>query len=148
VESELEVFAFIARANDDMRAFSLLAMVVALFETGYLRAGAGLFESSPGHLETAAMATRVADAMRRGALCRGSIDFLRTDWFELAELTIEEARAHFGVPPKDAGAVAAGAVGPWEPGGISPFQVRAGMALAERSGRRYESFGAAGGEPA
>jgi hypothetical protein len=34
VESELEVFAFIARANDDMRAFSLLAMVVSLFETG------------------------------------------------------------------------------------------------------------------
>jgi hypothetical protein len=50
VESELEVFAFIARANDDMRAFSLLAMVISLFETGYLRTGAGLFEASPGHL--------------------------------------------------------------------------------------------------
>jgi hypothetical protein len=50
VEAELEVFAFIARANDDLRAFSLLAMVVSLFETGYLRAGAGLFESDPGHL--------------------------------------------------------------------------------------------------
>ena len=46
VESELEVFAFIARANDDPRAFSLLAMVVSLFETGYLRSGAGLFEAS------------------------------------------------------------------------------------------------------
>src|SRR5205823_6579966 len=50
VENELEVFAFIARANDDMRAFSLLAMVVSLFETGYLRSGAGLFQSDPGHL--------------------------------------------------------------------------------------------------
>jgi hypothetical protein len=50
VESEVEVFGFIARANDDMRAFSLLAMTIALFETGYLRTGAGLFESSPGHL--------------------------------------------------------------------------------------------------
>ena len=48
VESELEVFAFIARANDDPRAFSLLAGVVSLFETGYLRTGAGLFESLPG----------------------------------------------------------------------------------------------------
>ena len=49
VEARLEVFAFIARANDDMRGFSLLAMVVSLFETGYLRRGAGLFEASPGH---------------------------------------------------------------------------------------------------
>ena len=49
VESEIEVFAFMARANDDPRAFSLLAMVVSLFETG-LAAGAGLFEADPGHL--------------------------------------------------------------------------------------------------
>ena len=48
VESELEVFVFIARANDDMHAFSLLAMVVSLFETGYLRSALGLFEYSPG----------------------------------------------------------------------------------------------------
>jgi hypothetical protein len=44
----------------------LLAMVVSLFETGYLRTGAGLFESSPGHLSHEGMATRVADAMRGG----------------------------------------------------------------------------------
>ena len=48
VESELEVFALIARANDDMRAFSLLAMVVSLFETAYLPSGAGLFVSDAG----------------------------------------------------------------------------------------------------
>jgi len=142
VESELEVFAFIARANDDMRAFSLLAMVVALFETGYLRTGAGLFESSPGHLSDRGMATRVADAMRRGALCRGSLDFLRTDWFTLAGLTIPEVRDHFGVPPKSSDAIAAGSMGPWEPGGISAFQVSAGTALAQTRGEPYESFGA------
>jgi hypothetical protein len=142
VESELEVFAFIARANDDMRAFSLLAMVVCLFETGYLRTGAGLFESSPGHLAEHGMATRVADAMRRGALCRGSVDFLRTDWFALAYLAVPEVRAHFSVPPKSEAAVAAGSVGPWERGGISPFQVAAGAALAESHGAAYESFGA------
>ncbi len=74
VESELEVVAFIARANDDMRAFSLLAMVVSLFETGYLRTGAGLFEASPGHLSAGhGMAARVSDAMRRGALCRDRV---------------------------------------------------------------------------
>ena len=73
VESELEVFAFIARANDDMRAFSLLAMVISLFETGYLRTGAGLFEYSTGHLSAnTEVAVRLADAMRRGALCRAT----------------------------------------------------------------------------
>jgi hypothetical protein len=142
VESELEVFAFIARANDDLRAFSLLAMVVSLFETGYLRAGAGLFESSPGHLSHQGMAVRVADAMRRGALCQGSIDFMGVDWFDLADLGVEEARQHFGVPAKSGDAVAAGAVGPWEAGGISAFQLKAGTALAEAGGRPYESFGA------
>jgi len=142
VESELEVFAFIARANDDMRAFSLLAMVVSLFETGYLRTGAGLFEYSPGHLSASGMATRVADAMRRGALCRGSVDFLRTDWFTLADRTVDEVRAHFDVTAKAASAVDAGSVGPWQPGGISPFQIEAGRAAAETVGRPYDSFGA------
>ncbi len=142
VECELEVFAFIARANDDMRAFSLLAMVVSLFETGYLRRGAGLFESDSGHLSRAGVAARLADAMRRGALCTGSVDFLRTDWFSLAHLPVAEARAHFGVVAKDPGAVAHGSVGPWEPGGISPYQWEAGHALAERQGRPYDAYGA------
>jgi hypothetical protein len=143
VESELEVFAFIARANDDMRAFSLLAMVVSLFETGYLRTGAGLFESSPGHLSEHGMAARVGDAMRRGALCEGSIDYLRTDWFDLAELSVEAAREHFCVVPKCGDAFEAGSVSPWEPGGISPFQIKCGADLAERQGVTYDSYGAA-----
>lgn len=142
VEAELEVFAFIARANDDLRAFSLLAMVVSLFETGYLRTGAGLFEYSPGHLSHAGMATRVADAMRRGALCDGSIDFLRTDWFALADLPVVEVRRRFGVTPKSAAALDAGSTGPWEPGGITPFQTRAGETLAAEQGHAYDSFGA------
>jgi len=145
VESELEVFAFIARANDDMHAFSLLAMVVSLFETGYLRSGAGLFEYSPGHLSGQGMAVRVADAMRRGALCVGSIDFLRTDWFALAERPVDEVRAHFGVVAKSPEARSAGSVGPWSVGGISPFQVEAGRALAEQAGAEYRSYGAEAG---
>jgi len=142
VECELEVFAFIARANDDMRAFSLLAMVVSLFETGYLRTGAGLFESDSGHLSRAGVATRLADAMRRGALCNGSVDFLRTDWFSLADRPVEDVRDHFGVVAKDPGAIAHGSVGPWEPGGISRFQWEAGQALARRESRAYDAFGA------
>ena len=149
VEAELEVFAFIARANDDMRAFSLLAMVVSLFETGYLRRGAGLFESDTGHISAGeAVAARIADAMRRGASCRDrvlgvdSIDFLRLDWFSLSDLPLAEVRDRFGLPAKSPEAVKAGSVGPWQPGGISPFQLAAGRALAERAGRTYSSHGA------
>jgi hypothetical protein len=142
VESELEVFAFIARANDDMHAFSLLAMVVSLFETGYLRTGAGLFQSDTGHLARTGMAARVADGMRRGALCLGSVDFLTTDWFALADLSVEEAREHFGVLAKSPAAIDAGSVGPWELGGISAFQERTGRELAASQQRPYEAFGA------
>jgi hypothetical protein len=148
VESELEVFAFIARANDDMRAFSLLAMVISLFETGYLATGAGLFEASPGHLSASDdVAVRLSDAMRRGALCRDmvgdcdSIDYLRIDWFALAPLPVEEARARFRVPPKAPEAVTAGSVGPRGAGGISPFQQNAGRALARRHNRPYRPYG-------
>ena len=69
VESEIEVFGFISRANDDARGFSLLAMVISLFETGYLASGAGLFSYDRGHLSKSGMPARLADAMRRGALC-------------------------------------------------------------------------------
>ena len=149
VEAEVEVFGLIARANDDMRAFSLLAMVISLFETGYLATGAGLFEASPGHLSASpTMAVRLADAMRRGALCHDretgsdSIDFLRFDWFAVAERTCEDLRARVGLVPKSEAAVAAGSVGPWEPGGISPFQMRAGRQLADARGLPYDAHGA------
>ena len=145
VESELEVFAFIARANDDPRGFSLLAMVVSLFETGYLATGAGLFEAFPGQLAQAGVATRLADAMRRGALVAGSVDFMNLDWFTLADVQVQELRARFGIVPKSEEAVSAGSVGPWEPGGISPFQFAQGQEHAARSRVPYESFGASVG---
>jgi len=152
VESEMEVFALIARANDEMRAFSLLAMVVSLFETGYLSSGAGLFQSDVGHLSGASrgrdMAARIADAMRRGAKCRNraagedSVDFLRTDWFALAGRPVEEVRDLFCLDDKSDRAREAGSVTPWEPGGISPFQLAAGRAAAARDERPYEAYGA------
>ena len=131
LESELEVFALIARANDDARGFSLLAMVVSLFETGYLERGAGLFEASPGQLSRDGMATRVADAMRRGALSHGldgvapDVDLLGVDWFELADVPIAELRERFAIGEVSAAARAAGSVEPFEPGGISEYQFRA-----------------------
>ncbi|HVT42398.1 MAG TPA: hypothetical protein VHD39_05395 [Acidimicrobiales bacterium] len=149
VESEVEVFGFIARANDDLHAFSLLAMVLSLFETGYLASGAGLFEASPGHFSSSPhMAERLSDAMRRGALCHDdetgadSIDFLRMDWFAVADIPCAQLRRRFCLAPKAESALAAGSVGPWEPGGISPFQVKAGRAMAGEIGIPYDAHGA------
>jgi len=148
VESELEVFAFIARANDDLRGFALLAMVVSLFETGYLRSGMGLFEYDQDHLSASGVAIRLADAMSRGAWTsdlqtgKDSTDFLRIDWFEIAHLPLSQARARFSLRPKSDAAVAAGSVGPFAPGGISEFQVASGRALAAADRRPYDSYGA------
>src|SRR5947209_10319631 len=133
VECEIEVFGLIARANDDPRGFSLLAMVIGLFETGYLfNAAKGFFAYDRGHLsrDPERMARRLADAMRRGAQLAwhlddegrcGETDLLANDWFAYADLPVEEVRAAFGLPPKSPAALEAGSVSPWQPGGISPF---------------------------
>ncbi len=149
VECEVEVFGLIARANDDLHAFSLLAMVISLFETGYLATGAGLFQSSPGHFSSSPhMAERLSDAMRRGALCHDdvtgsdSIDFLKMDWFSVAHQSCAELRRRFHLVPKSSEALAAGSVGPWQQGGISPFQLNAGRELAVVQGRTYDAHGA------
>ncbi len=148
VESEIEVFGFIAQANDDARAFSLLAQVISLFETGYTASGLGLFQYDRGHLSHRGVAVRLADALRRGALAAAanhSIDFLAVDWFEHAELPTDEARTRFGIAPKDSRALEAGSATPWEAGGISVYQYRAGNEAAERHRRPYDSYGATPG---
>jgi hypothetical protein len=145
VESEIEVFAFISRANDDPRAFSLLAMVISLFETGYLASGAGLFQYDRGHLSHEGMAVRLADALRRGALVgahAGGPDLLARDWFADADRLVDDVRVELGVVEKSENAVACGSVSAWEPGGISPYQYECGQRTAEAAGRRYDSFGA------
>ena len=145
VESELEVFAFISRANDDPRAFSLLAMVISLFETGYLAKGAGLFEYDRGHLSHEGMAVRLADALRRGALVgahAGGPDLLRRDWFADAARPLDDVRAELGVVAKSDHAIESGSVTAWEPGGISPFQYECGRRAAESRDALYDSFGA------
>jgi hypothetical protein len=140
VENELEVFGLIARAIPDPRGFSLLAMVIGLFETGYIMQAAGLFHYDRGHLSRAGMADRLADAWRRGALCGN--DLMDVDWFDYADRPVDEVRTEFRIEPKSNAAIAAGSVGPWDPSGISPFQLQAGRRLADAEGRDYDSYGA------
>ena len=146
VESELEVFAFIARANDDPRAFSLLAMVISLFETGYLASGARVVPVRPrpsvprGHGGTVGRRDAPRCALRRPRR-----------WARLAEPRLVRRRRSLGrrrtrrssaSSRSRRHAVAAGSVSAWEPGGISPYQYECGKRAAEAAGRRYESFGA------
>jgi hypothetical protein len=143
VEAEIETFGFISRANDEPRGFALLAMVLGLFETGYLSSAAGLFAYDTGHLSNVGMPARLADAMRRGALCAAhagnGVDFLDVDWFSYADVPIADVRAEFGVVPKSERALEVGSVGPWEYGGISPYQYETAKAA---QGDAYDSFGA------
>jgi hypothetical protein len=158
VESEIEVFGLISRANDDPGAFSLLAMVLGLFETGYLYGAAkGFFEYDRGHLsrDVDRMAVRLADATYRGAMLathlnesgRGSkaTDLLATDWFAVADRQLDDLREEYGLLPRSAAAIAAGSKTPWEKGGISPFQYAHGRDAAHAEEHEYDSFGA---EPA
>jgi len=147
VESEIEVFGLIARANDDPHGFSLLASVISLFETGRLER-ATIFEHDPHHIshDSRHMATRLADAMRRGAIIgahSGGQDLLTVDWFEHTDDPVDTVRERFGFPPKSADALDAGSVGPWELGGISPFQLAFGQHAAEARGEAYDPHGAA-----
>ncbi|MDQ1369271.1 MAG: hypothetical protein QOF20_1624 [Acidimicrobiaceae bacterium] len=140
VESELEVFGLIGRAIPDFKGFSLLAMVVSLFETGYLPSAAGLFQADKGHLSRKGMPERLGDAMRRGALC--GKDLMGIDWFSYADAPVVEVRRMLNVVAKGPAALVNGSVGPWEHGGISPYQANSGRKLAESEGRVYESYGA------
>ena len=64
------------------------------------------------------------------------------DWFERADRPIGEVRDLLGIVPEAPAATASGSVGPWEPGGISLFQIEAGRAAALAAGRESDPSGA------
>ena len=137
--SEIEVFALISRSIEDPRGFSFLAMVIGLFETGYIYRAAGFFRPDRGHLRHKGMPHRLADAMVRGKAVGESL--MDLDWFEFAERPVDEMRAHFRVPPKRPD-IADLSPGPFDLGGFTIFQLDMGKRIAAEEGRPYDSFGA------
>lgn len=130
MESELEVFALIGRADPDPKGFAWLATMIGLFETGYLDAqGPFRVNVEQHHLQLPGMDARLADAIRRGKMIseRYGRDLLEVDYHQLADRPVDEVRTLLGIPPKSAEALAAGSAGPFEPGGISEFQRTAGQ---------------------
>ena len=153
VESEIEVFALIARADEEPRSFSLLVAVLALFEGGYLEKGLGAFRADPDHLsaDPPEMGIRLGNAIDRGGEVawtfheQGGIDLLGVDWFARADDDLRSVRHDFGFDgpgAKSLEAMAAGSAGPFQPGGVTETQLQWGRDMAESEGREYEPFGA------
>ncbi|MCW2750297.1 MAG: hypothetical protein JWR83_1407 [Aeromicrobium sp.] len=111
---EIEVFTFLGSAIPDPKGFSYCVIILGLFETGYVPFVPGVATARPGHLEQPGGAIRFADALRRGM--RLNVDVMGgTDWFETADLPIDEVRRRLGVTPKSAEAVAAGSLSAMDP---------------------------------
>jgi hypothetical protein len=153
VQAEIEVFALIARADEDPRSFSLLVAVLALFEGGYLERGFNAFRADPDHLsdEPSNMGVRLGNAIARGGEVAwrfretNGIDLLGVDWFARADGDLEALRDEFGFTgpgAKSLEAKVAGSAGPTEPGGVTPAQLGWGRDMAEAEGRPYDPFGA------
>jgi len=122
---EMEVFAFIGRADPDPMGFSWLATMVGLFETGYVHE-AGFFRADVRErtLQMGGMAHRLADAIRRGKVVQEhyDTDLFAVDYHALAATPLPEVRAMLHLPPKGPQAREAGSPGVLEPDGMSDAQ--------------------------
>jgi len=133
LKGEIEVFAFIGRADPDPKGFAWLATLVGLFETGYI-ADTGFFERDVREHSVRApgMHHRVADAIRRGKrVCEHRcMDLFEIDYHELAERPVAEVRELLGVTEKSADALRSGSPGVFERAGMSELQQRIADARA------------------
>ena len=130
LKGELEVFAFIGRADPDPKGFAWLATLTGLFETGYIPT-TGFFDRDVREpvIQAPGMHLRIADAIRRGkVVCdKYGVDLFEIDYHDLAGRPVPEVRELLGVPPKGTGSIEAGSVGPFELEGMSETQRRALM---------------------
>jgi hypothetical protein len=134
LRGELEVFAFIGRADPDPKGFAWLATLTGLFETGYIPT-TGFFDRDVREpvIQAPGMHRRIADAIRRGKLVCTTIDtdLFEVDYYDLAAQPVEDARELLGVPAKGRAALEVGSPGLFDLAGMSEFQQRV---LAQRRG--------------
>jgi hypothetical protein len=125
LKGELEVFAFIGRADPDPKGFAWLATLIGLFETGYI-ADAGFFERDvrERNIQAPGMHLRVADAIRRGkVVCEHyDTDLFEVDYHALAHRPIGEVREMLTIPEKSSGARRSASAGAFELAGMSERQ--------------------------
>jgi hypothetical protein len=127
LRGELEVFAFIGRADPDPKGFAWLATLTGLFETGYIPT-TGFFDRDVREpvIQAPGMHRRVADAIRRGKVVCTTVgtDLFEVDYYAIAAQPVEEARERLGVPAKGRAAVEAGSPGLFDLAGMSETQQR------------------------
>ena len=135
LRGELEVFAFIGRANPDPKGFAWLATLTGLFETGYITS-TGFFDRDVRDpvIQAPGMHLRVADGIRRGkTVClRYGTDLFDVDYHAVADRPVEDVRELLGVPAKSAAALDAGSAGLFDLEGMSETQRR--IVLERRGG--------------
>ena len=95
VKGELEVFAFIGRADPDPKGFAWLATLIGLFETGYITT-TGFFDRDvrERNVRAPGMHRRLADAIRRGKTVSEhyAVDLFDVDYYDLARRSVGEVR--------------------------------------------------------
>ena len=127
LRGELEVFAFIGRADPDPKGFAWLATLIGLFETGYIQ-DAGFFQRDvrERNVQAPGMHRRIADAIRRGkAVCEQyGKDLFCIDYHQMAHVPVEEIRELLHIPTKADQAVASGSPGLFDLEGMSAQQRR------------------------
>jgi len=127
LKGELEVFAFIGRADPDPKGFAWLATLIGLFETGFI-ADTGFFERDvrERNIQAEGMQHRIADAIRRGKLvCEGyGTDLFEVDYYALAARPVDDVRVELGVPRKSPAALRGGSAGVFDLEGCSEIQRR------------------------
>src|SRR5438445_1037297 len=93
LKGELEVFAFIGRADPDPKGFAWLATLIGLFETGYI-SDTGFFarDVREPNLPAPGLPQRSADAIRRGkVVCESyGVDLFDVDYYDLAGRPVPE----------------------------------------------------------
>jgi hypothetical protein len=127
LKGELEVFAFIGRADPDPKGFAWLATLIGLFETGYI-ADTGFFERDvrERNIQAPGMHHRIGDAIRRGKVVSESYgtDLFEVDYHEMVDQPVSEVRALLHIPEKSPEALGSGSAGAFEPAGMSQLQRR------------------------
>ena len=127
LKGELEVFAFIGRADPDPKGFAWLATLIGLFETGYI-ADTGFFERDvrERNIQAHGMHHRIADAIRRGKVVSESCgtDLFEVTYHEMTYRPVSEVRAALHIPEKSPEALGSGSAGAFERAGMSQLQRR------------------------
>jgi hypothetical protein len=111
---EIEVFTFLASAIPDPSGFSYAVIILGLFETCNVQVVPGVATASPGHLSLPGGVTRFVDALRRGLAL--NLDVMGgVDWFEYADIPLDEVRRKLGVQPKGDEALESGSLSALDP---------------------------------